>query len=152
MVEVMTVAQARADLSSILRRFRADDDAPGVLLGSHRRAEAVILPLRRYESLREPTPAVTLAQLRRLAPILTRLAQANRLGEVQVFGSVARGEQRPGSDVDLLVTPQPGSTLFDVAQFESELEVLLECPVSVVPITALDPDVDAAVLREAVAL
>lgn len=49
---VTTVAHARAGLSGALRRFRADPDgAQPVVLGSHRRAEAVILPYARYEQI-----------------------------------------------------------------------------------------------------
>lgn len=49
---VTTVAHARAGLSGALRRFRADPEgAQPVVLGSHRRAEAVILPFARYEKI-----------------------------------------------------------------------------------------------------
>lgn len=49
---VTTVAHARAGLSGALRRFRADPEgAQPVVLGSHRRAEAVILPFARYEQI-----------------------------------------------------------------------------------------------------
>lgn len=49
---VTTVADARAGLSGVLRKFRADPaGAPPVVLGSHRRAEAVILPYARFEEI-----------------------------------------------------------------------------------------------------
>ena len=79
-------------------------------------------------------------------------AAARRRGarDVRVFGSVARGEERPDSDVDLLVTLEPGRTLLDLARLELELEDLLGRPVDVVTAEGLREPVRAAALREAV--
>ena len=62
---------------------------------------------------------------------LLRLAERRRLSNVRIFGSVARGEQRPGSDVDLLVTPFPEASLFDLAGFQEEAGELLGVRVDV---------------------
>jgi predicted nucleotidyltransferase len=43
----------------------------------------------------------------------------------RVFGSVARGTDGPGSDLDVLVEPLPRATLFDVGGFQDEGEQLL---------------------------
>lgn len=77
---------------------------------------------------------------------------AQRLGarDVRVFGSVARGEERPDSDVDLLVRLEPGRTLFDLARLELELEDLLGRPVDVVTADGLREPVRTAALREAI--
>jgi predicted nucleotidyltransferase len=40
----------------------------------------------------------------------------------RVFGSVARGEDRPDSDLDILVDALPGATLFDLGGLQYELE------------------------------
>lgn len=40
----------------------------------------------------------------------------------RVFGSVARGEDGPGSDIDILVDALPGSTLFSLGGLQYELE------------------------------
>jgi len=46
--------------------------------------------------------------------------------EASVFGSFARGSDvRPESDIDLLVTYKQGTTLFDVANLQNELEQVL---------------------------
>lgn len=42
----------------------------------------------------------------------------------RVFGSVARGEDRPGSDIDILVDALPGSTLLTLGSLQYELEKL----------------------------
>jgi predicted nucleotidyltransferase len=42
----------------------------------------------------------------------------------RVFGSVARGEDRPDSDLDILVDALPGTTLLDLGGLQHELEHL----------------------------
>ncbi|MBN9035422.1 MAG: nucleotidyltransferase domain-containing protein [Rhizobiales bacterium] len=49
----------------------------------------------------------------------------------RVFGSVARGEDIEGSDVDILVERIGPLTLIDLARLEMELEALLSVPVGV---------------------
>ena len=51
---------------------------------------------------------------------------------VAVVGSVARGEDTPDSDVDLLVDFGPGASLFDVSGLKIRLEELLGCEVDVI--------------------
>lgn len=81
------------------------------------------------------------------------LAAARRRGarSVRVFGSVARGDATPGSDVDLLVTFAPGRSLFDQVHLISDLEALLGTRVDVVAEGGL-LDRDAHILAEAVPL
>ena len=55
-----------------------------------------------------------------------------------VFGSFARGEQTPASDVDLLIEPDAGATLFTLSRLEMELEELLGRPVDLITFTALE--------------
>lgn len=89
--------------------------------------------------------------------IRTHRAAARRLiakhggSFAQVFGSVARGEDRYDSDIDLLVTFRPGSSLFDVSRLTRDLEELFGVTVDVVSsggLTASDGDI----LAEAIAL
>lgn len=70
--------------------------------------------------------------------------------EVRVFGSVARGEEQEGSDIDLLVTLDPGRTLLDLARLEVRLEDLLGRRVDVVTERGLREPVRSTALREAV--
>lgn len=82
---------------------------------------------------------------------ITEVARRNRAIRVRLFGSVARGEDRPGSDIDLLVDFETGSSLFDVLHLQSELESLLGHHVDVVSSGGLKPR-DSHILEEAVEL
>jgi predicted nucleotidyltransferase len=50
---------------------------------------------------------------------------------VRVFGSVARGEAGPGSDLDVLVEIEQRRGLLEQAGLQGDLEELLHCPVHV---------------------
>ncbi len=89
-------------------------------------------------------------RLAELRDPITRAARGRGARDVRVFGSVARGEERPDSDVDLLVTLDPGRTLLDLARLELELEELLGRPVDVVTADSLREPVRGAALRDAV--
>lgn len=71
------------------------------------------------------------------------------LAHVRVFGSIARGEDRPGSDVDLLVDVPPGVGLLQLARCRAELESLLGARVDLIPATDLKSGVAAEALAEA---
>jgi len=62
------------------------------------------------------------------------LAAVAKVGatDPRVFGSVARGEDGPGSDIDLLVTFPPGADIVTLLTLEEELADLLTVPVDVV--------------------
>jgi len=95
----------------------------------------------------------------RLDEILARrdevnaLARKNRAGRLFVFGSCARKEETPESDIDFLVSFQPGATLFDQARLELGLEEMFGCKADVIADTALnDPDFGPHVKRDMVAI
>lgn len=67
------------------------------------------------------------------------IAYANRAQNVRVFGSIARGDDRPDSDVDLLVTFDAGASLYDQAEMIDALEALLGRHVDVVSEGGLKP-------------
>lgn len=52
-----------------------------------------------------------------------------RSTNVRVFGSARHGTDRDNSDLDLLVDPLPGATLFDLGGLQVELEDMLGVPV-----------------------
>jgi hypothetical protein len=71
----------------------------------------------------------TLPLLRARRDEIIAAARRNRAYDVRVFGSVARGESQPGSDVDFLVSFQPGSSIFDQVGLWLDLQGLLGCQV-----------------------
>jgi predicted nucleotidyltransferase len=56
---------------------------------------------------------------------LVAAAAAHGVTNLRVFGSVARGEDRPGSDVDLLADFPPGLSLFGLSRLRADLEGIL---------------------------
>jgi hypothetical protein len=81
---------------------------------------------------------------------ITRAALASGARDLRLFGSVARGDEHPDSDIDFLVTLEPGRSLMDLARLEVRLEALLGRSVDVVTENALREPIRSAALREAV--
>lgn len=82
------------------------------------------------------------------------LAIARRRGasSVRVFGSMARGDARPDSDVDLLVTLAPGVSGLALGGIVVDMQELLGRRVDVVTEAALHPELRRRVLATALAL
>lgn len=93
-----------------------------------------------------------LAELQQLAPQI--LALLGRFGgsNLAVFGSVARDQAGPSSDVDLLVDLPDGVSLFDRAELKSALEELLLTRVDLIRRRNLKPAIKAIVESDAVPL
>lgn len=73
---------------------------------------------------------------------------AHRAVDPQVFGSVARGEDEPGSDLDLVVSFTEDASLLDEVGLRIQLSDLLGIPVDVVGADALRGDFGARVMSE----
>jgi uncharacterized protein len=71
---------------------------------------------------------------------------------VRIFGSVARSEARPDSDIDFLVRLEDQRSLLDLVGLWQDLEELLGCKVDVVTERGLKERMRERVLREAVSL
>ena len=81
-----------------------------------------------------------------------KVAQQHGVTSVRVFGSVARGEESPESDIDLLVTTGPTVSSWFPAGLILDLEQLLGRHIDIVTETGLNPLIRDQVLSEAVAL
>jgi uncharacterized protein len=90
------------------------------------------------------------SRIRRNRREITRVAARHGASNVRVFGSVARGEEKEGSDVDLLVDLAPDIGLFGLARLEHDLGTVLDTRVDVVPASDLKPGVAREVHAEAV--
>jgi hypothetical protein len=80
---------------------------------------------------------------------ILQIAASHGATDVRVFGSVARGEARPDSDVNFLVTMEPGRSLFDLGGLLMDLRDLLDYEVDVVTEAGLRTRIRRRVLEEA---
>lgn len=83
---------------------------------------------------------------RRIKPILRKFG-VKRAG---IFGSVARGENIPGSDLDLLIQVEKTTTLIKLLSLKNVLEDLLKTHVDLVEYSMLKPERRDEVLSEEV--
>lgn len=89
------------------------------------------------------------AVLRRLALIRT-LAKAHGARSVELFGSAARGEDLPGSDLDFVVELEPGRSLLDLIGLAEDLQEALGRKVEAVTAAGMKRRVLAEARRDAV--
>jgi len=83
---------------------------------------------------------------------ILRLAEQRGAHSLRVFGSVARGEAKQDSDLDLLVAWEPGRSLMDHAGLVEDLQALLGMKVHVGTEKSLHWYVRDRILREATPL
>ncbi len=83
---------------------------------------------------------------------ILRLATQHGARNVRLFGSAARGELGPESDIDFLVEMEPGRGLLDLGGLLFDLEILLGHRVDVVTEEGLKHRIRERVLHEAVPL
>lgn len=91
------------------------------------------------------TPAV--AEIREQVQDVMRRHGVER---ASVFGSVARGDVQPASDVDFLVELEEGRTLLDLSGLRLDLEELLEREVDVATPNSLHPQLRESILQQQV--
>jgi uncharacterized protein len=93
---------------------------------------------------------MTLDEIRAMGPRLAELCQKYGIAELSVFGSIARGDSEPDSDVDLLYVRVPGNDLgmafFDL---QEDLEELFGRPVDLVSKESLHRVIRDQVLADA---
>ena len=80
---------------------------------------------------------------------IRRIVEAHRACNARVFGSVARGVDTDGSDLDILIDPTPDTTLFDIGAIRFELAELLGVRVDVLTPKGLPAKFRELVLAEA---
>jgi len=90
-----------------------------------------------------------LAVLRGLKEEASRKYKAELKG---IFGSYVRGQENPGSDLDVLVEFNKGANLIDLVGLSLFLEEKLHCSVDVVPQSALRKELKSDILNEMVAV
>ena len=95
---------------------------------------------------------ILLERLRQEKGNIARIATRHGARNIRVFGSVARNEAGPASDIDFLVEMTPDRSLIDHVALVQDLQELLGCQVHVVTEKALHWYIRDRVVEEAVAL
>jgi hypothetical protein len=95
---------------------------------------------------------VTFSDIRNKREEILAIARAHGADNVRVFGSFVHGSATEGSDLDLLVTMAPGSSLLDRIAIMQDLEELLRIKVDVVNEKALHESIRQSVLEQGVPL
>lgn len=99
---------------------------------------------------RRPRTLPHVEDLRIDASRLAELCRRYGIARLEVFGSVARGEQRPDSDVDLLYTLEGGRALgWEVEDLVESLTEVFHRPVDLVSRRSLHPMIRDRVMAEA---
>jgi uncharacterized protein len=148
-------AREADELHNRSRRLLVDSVRTGAAAGLSQRAIARAIGRSQPEVSRLLRFHGTTALGRRLhlnrSRILQKLADAGG-SNVRVFGSVARGDDRPDSDVDLLVDFAEPPSLFMLGRLEAQMGDLLGASVDIVPADALKPHITDTAVKEAIAL
>ena len=82
------------------------------------------------------------------------IAKRHKAEKLWVFGSCARGEETPESDIDFLVKFRPGVTLFDMGGLNAQLSRMFDRDVDVVSDSTMahEPYFSYAVRKDLIAL
>ena len=89
------------------------------------------------------------SSLAAIRPIVLGITKRYGVGNVRVFGSFSRGQERKNSDIDLLIDLPEGMTLLDLAGLKIDLEDALKRSVDVVPARAVKPILRNSIFSDA---
>lgn len=115
--------------------------------------------MRRYRARRAATglrsitrwkPAAAREEVLRRRNVIRSLARAHGAVSVSLFGSAARGEDRPGSDLDFLVELEEGRSLLDLIGLGQDLAEVFERKVDAFTLEGLKPRIRAEAIRDAI--
>ena len=141
------IAQARAELVRAVRQAAAAGMTQTQIAAEIRRSQPEVSRLLHFHGT---SPLAR--RLRKHAAEIQRLVAEAGGSNVRVFGSVATGEDREDSDIDLLFTMDRPLSLLQLGVMERDVSRLLGCPVDIVPDSALRPEQRDRIQAEAVAL
>ncbi len=138
-------AREAAGLSQAELAARAGTSQPAVSAYESGARRPAKLTVARLLAAAAPRPSIILARHR---DTIIDLARRNKAHNVRVFGSIARGQDTPDSDIDLLVAFRRGASLLDQAGLVLDLEEALGRRVDVVSDRAVKPG--STILMDAV--
>ena len=94
----------------------------------------------------------TLETLRAHKGEIDHLAKLHGARNIRVFGSAARAEDTPDSDIDFLIDMEESRSLLDLIGFKQDLEAMLNRPADVLTERGINPYLRERILDEAVTL
>jgi len=94
----------------------------------------------------------TLDTLRAHKDEIEHLAKLHGARNIRVFGSAARAEDTPDSDIDFLIDMEESRSLLDLIGFKQDLEAMLNRPADVLTEKGISPYLRERILSEAVEL
>ena len=109
------------------------------------------VPITNYQHPTLPDSAQTRALVKHRQQILDLVAQYHA-SNVRIFGSVARGEARPDSDIDILVDFGPNTGLFSIVALQESPSKLLHFPIDLGDPKSLKPHVQPSVAKDQLSL
>jgi predicted nucleotidyltransferase len=147
---VISISEFRQNLAHVLKLLQSDES--GIkFLGSHRKPQAVLMSIDEFNS-RSQSNSIDLATVVRKRDTLLRIAKSYGIQKVGVFGSVARVQQSPSSDLDLAIDSQKGLSTLDMTAFALDAENIFDCKVDVISLGGLKADRHSEILKELVFL
>jgi uncharacterized protein len=150
------LARRAAVAQSVISAYESDGREPGLAMLTklvEAAGHELVIDVRPSATLRRGLPDSTLGRrLRRRRRSVIEAAARRGASNVRVFGSVARGEDVEGSDVDLLVDLTDGVGLVALSALSREIGQIVGAAVDVVPADSLKPAMRDRVLSEAIPL
>lgn len=141
------VIQARAELVGAVREAAAGGMTQTQIAAVIGRSQPEVSRMLHFHGV---TPLAR--RLRKHARAIRAIIASAGGSNVRVFGSVATGQDRIGSDVDLLFTMGRPLSLMQLGALEQQISDLLDTGVDLVPESVLLPEFRERALAEAVAL
>jgi predicted nucleotidyltransferase/DNA-binding XRE family transcriptional regulator len=155
--EIIRDARLRAGLTQVELAARAGVTQSVISTYENGRREPSLVALQRLVLAAGFTTAIDLHPVEELPPLRDRVAAArgelleivHRFGgrDPRLFGSVARGDDGPASDVDLMVDLDPGLGIFTLMRIQDAAEQLLGVRVDVVDAAGMGAEVVRTAVR-----
>ena len=79
---------------------------------------------------------------------IIKILQSYQVKKVALFGSYARGDNNEKSDIDILIEPANGTTLFDMAGMQIDLQKSLKKSVDIVTYRSINPMLKDSILKD----
>ena len=152
----MELARRAEVAQSVISAYESDRREPGLAMLTklvEAAGHELVIDVRPSPNLRRGLPDSRLGRrLRRRRRSVIEAAARRGASNVRVFGSVARGEDTEGSDVDLLVDLSDSVGLVALSAMSREIAEIVGANVDVVPAGSLKPAMRDSVLAEAIPL